>query len=90
MFEECLIGVNHPTTLYSMNNLAVDYLKQGEYGKALPLLEGCSKTSEEINGEKHPNTLTFMSNLASLYHNQKEYEKALMLFEKCWRIRMMN
>jgi tetratricopeptide (TPR) repeat protein len=69
-------GIEHPSTLTSMGNIAVAYLEQGKYKEAenlqLKVLELCKK----VLGPEHPSTLTSIANLAITYSKQGKYEEA--------------
>jgi tetratricopeptide (TPR) repeat protein len=56
---------------------------QGEYDRALPLLEDCLEKRKRILGDDHPDTLVSISNLADLLQDQGEYDRALPLLEDC-------
>ena len=70
------LGLEHPHTLTSMNNLALLYQHQGKHTDAEPLyreaLAGCQKAL----GLQHPHTLTSMNNLAWSYQYQGKYANA--------------
>ncbi len=71
-----------------MNNSALFLNNQGEYDKALPLYEDCSRLRKLVSGENHPDTLISMNNLASFYESSRgEYAKAFSLYEECLRQR---
>ena len=69
------LGIEHPSTLTSMANLASTYRNQGRWKEAEELqateLEICSK----VLGAEHPSTLTSMANLASTYRNQGRWKE---------------
>ena len=80
------LGADHPSTLTSMNNLAVGYLTVGKMDRALPLLEETLGLMTAKLGADHPNTLTSMSNLALGYQDVGKMDKALPLFEETLRL----
>ena len=55
------LGVDHPDTLMSMNNLAVAYDHAGKLELAVPLHEETLKLRKAKLGPDHPDTLTSMS-----------------------------
>ena len=87
LYEACLeqkkstLGENHPSTLSSMNNLALLYYSQDHFDKALPLYITCLEQTKSILGENHPDTLTSINNLANLYDKQGEHDQARSLRE---------
>jgi tetratricopeptide (TPR) repeat protein len=82
-----VLGVEHPDTLTSVNNLASLYTSQGRYGEAEPLLVGALEASERVLVVEHPDTLTSMNNLALLYASQGQYGKAEPLYERALEAR---
>jgi len=68
------------------DKLAQVYLKQGEYSKALPLVEQALQLREQTLGRQHPDTATSLNNLAYLYYLQGEYDRALPLYEQALQI----
>jgi len=71
----------------ALDKLAQVYFKQGEYSKALPLVEQALQLREQTVGRQHPDTATSLNNLAYCYHAQGEYDKALPLYEQALQIR---
>ena len=79
---ECLearktkLGLDHPDTLGSINNLALLYSRQGRYELAEPLYIECLEGRKTKLGLDHPDTLQSINNLAVLYYSQGRYELA--------------
>jgi len=71
----------------ALDKLAQAYLRQGEYSKALPLVEQALQLRQQTLGRQHPDTATSLNNLAYLYHLQGKYDKALPLYEQALQIR---
>ncbi|MCP4347468.1 MAG: tetratricopeptide repeat protein, partial [Desulfobacterales bacterium] len=80
-------GKKHPSTLTSMNNLALLYELQGRYGEAEPLCKAALQLSENVLGKEHPDTLTSMNNLAGLYESQGRYGEAEPLYKAALQLR---
>ena len=80
--KERVLGLEHPSTLISVNNLAVLYKEQGRYGKAEPLFKRALAASERTLGPEHRNTLSGVSNLAGLYQAQGRYGEAEPLYRR--------
>ena len=76
---KCELGEKHPTTLNSLNNLAIFYSDLGDYNKACELQNEVYNARKEILGEKHPDTLTSLNNLANSYSDLGDYNKACKL-----------
>ncbi|MCK4873785.1 MAG: serine/threonine protein kinase, partial [Phycisphaerales bacterium] len=70
------LAEEHPSTLTSMNNLAILYDDQGRYDEAEPLNVKTLEIRKRVLGEEHPDTLNSMANLALLYWNQGRYDEA--------------
>ncbi|XWW96507.1 hypothetical protein V2A60_004482 [Cordyceps javanica] len=70
------LGVDHPSTLTSMGNLAVTYSDQGRWEEAERLEVQVMETRKAKLGADHPDTLFSMGNLASTVWNQGRWEEA--------------
>ena len=75
-FAEQKLGLEHPNTLISINNLAALYRAQGRYGEAEPLRRRVLAGFEKVLGPEHPQTLISIDNLALLYAAQGRYGEA--------------
>jgi tetratricopeptide (TPR) repeat protein len=53
---EKALGPEHPNAAYSLNNLAMLYKKQGNYGKAELFLQQAWQIREQALGPQHPLT----------------------------------
>ncbi|KEP46281.1 kinesin light chain, partial [Rhizoctonia solani 123E] len=62
-----VLGDEHPSTLTSMNNLALTYSDLGRHDEAEQLQVKVLDTRKRVLGEEHPSTLMSMHNLASTY-----------------------
>ena len=58
-----VLGVGHPDTIASRNNLASAYYAAGRLGEAIPLFEKVLADSARVLGPDHPDTLTSRRNL---------------------------
>ncbi|WP_440950238.1 tetratricopeptide repeat protein [Methanosphaerula subterraneus] len=83
---EKALGQEHPDTVVSLNNLAINLYSQGQYVRAQPLLERALKICESTLGLGHPDTATSLNNLASNLGNQGQYVQAQPLFERALKI----
>ncbi|MGE3357398.1 MAG: FxSxx-COOH system tetratricopeptide repeat protein, partial [Acidimicrobiia bacterium] len=79
---ERLVGLDHPDTLTSRNNLAESYWSVGRYHDAIPLLERTLSEREGLLGVDHPDTLTSRHNLAVSYGSVGRYHDAIPLDER--------
>jgi tetratricopeptide repeat protein/uncharacterized protein DUF4062/NB-ARC domain-containing protein len=75
------LGEDHPDTLDSANNLALDLHALGEYQQARTLNEDTLTRYRRVLGEDHPRTLVSASNLALDLHALGEYQQARTLQE---------
>lgn len=71
-----LSGKEHPSTLTSMNNLALVVESQGKYEEAEDIYRRVLKLMEKVLGWEHPSTLTCMDNLALVVERQSKYAEA--------------
>ncbi|KAK2599970.1 hypothetical protein QQS21_005272 [Conoideocrella luteorostrata] len=71
-----LLGLEDPSTLESMANLAATYWNQGRWEEAEKLQVQVMETSKTRLGADHPDTLRSMGNLAATYWNQGRWEEA--------------
>jgi len=80
--HERQLGMEHPDTASSFNNLAALYESQGKYGEAEPLYKRALWIRERQLGEKHPDTAGSLNNLAGLYRHQGRYAEAEALYKR--------
>src|SRR5205814_1551251 len=71
-----ILGVDHPSTLSTMNNLVLTYRQQGRTKDACELHEEVLEKCKEILGVDHPSTLSTMNNLALTYRQQGQTKDA--------------
>ena len=76
-----MLGEDHPSTLASANNLAIDLTNLGEYQAARDLDEDTLARRRRVLGEDHPDTLSSANNLAIDLANLGEYQAARELDE---------
>ncbi|KAF7553925.1 hypothetical protein G7Z17_g3294 [Cylindrodendrum hubeiense] len=69
-------GLDHPSTLTSMANLASTYRNQGRWDEAEKLEVQVMETNRMKLGVNHPDTLSSMANLASTFRDQGRWEEA--------------
>jgi serine/threonine protein kinase/tetratricopeptide (TPR) repeat protein len=80
-------GPDHPSTLRSMNNLAVSYGDLGRHADALRLNEQTLVLMQAKLGPDHPDTVTSMNNLANNYAAVGRRADALRLREQTLALR---
>ncbi|MBS0264919.1 MAG: tetratricopeptide repeat protein [Planctomycetes bacterium] len=76
------LGPEHPSTLESMNNLAVAFQESGQVAAALPLFEQTLQATQSRLGAADPETLTALGNLAMAYKLAGKLDLALPLLEQ--------
>jgi hypothetical protein len=81
------LGPEHPSTLSSMNNLALAYLHAGKLDLALPVFEEALKLMIAKVGPEHPGTLTSMNNLAGTYQAAGKLDLAVSLHEETLKLK---
>jgi hypothetical protein len=52
------LGLNHPDTLNSMNNLAFTWKRQGRKAEAIELMKACVQLCSRILGPRHPHSIS--------------------------------
>ncbi|KAL8864323.1 MAG: hypothetical protein Q9198_009940 [Flavoplaca austrocitrina] len=77
------LGVDHPSTLRSMANLASTLWKQGRWDDAEKLDVQVMETRKTKLGMDHPDTLTGMNNLAFTWKGSGKEIEAVRLMEEC-------
>jgi tetratricopeptide (TPR) repeat protein len=75
-------GKEHPSTLTSMNNLALVLRNQGKYPEAEQIHRKVVEVSERVLGKEHPDTLTGMNNLATVLTDQGKYPEAEQMYRE--------
>jgi eukaryotic-like serine/threonine-protein kinase len=84
------LGIDHPYTLKTMNNLASTYQDVDRLAEALPLYEKALEREKIILGPAHSTTLSTMNNLASAYEEQGRLNDALTLYEEAFKLAEAN
>jgi tetratricopeptide (TPR) repeat protein len=79
---ETRLGLDHPDTLTSMNDLASAYLANGQLNKAVQLIEQTLQKRQTILGPNHADTLATMNNLATTYKELGQLDKSLSLHKQ--------
>ncbi|KZL87964.1 kinesin light chain [Colletotrichum incanum] len=71
-----VLGPENPSTLISMNNLAVVLESQGKYDEAEQMHRQTLELREKVLGPENPDTLDSMNNLAVVLKSQGKYDEA--------------
>jgi len=69
-----VLGRDHPSTLESMNNLAVVLGSQGQYAKAETMHCEVLQLREKVLGRDHPSTLRSRNNLALVLDSRAKHD----------------
>jgi hypothetical protein len=62
-----VLGVDNPTTLVTISNLTLTYLRRGKYTEARELGVQAMEISKRILSQESPQIVFIMSNLAQVY-----------------------
>jgi CHAT domain-containing protein/tetratricopeptide (TPR) repeat protein len=84
--NEKVLGVDHPYTSESYNNLALNLKAWGKYDEAEPLYRKALAIRQKVLGEDHPVTATSYNNLALDLEAQGKYAEAESLHRKALAI----
>ena len=76
------LGLHHPDTLASRNNLAGTYRDAGRLDKAITLYKENLEDSIRVLGPDHPDALTARNNLAGAYRASSRLDEAIILYEQ--------
>ena len=88
VYAECLqirehvLGLEHPDTLNSINNLATLLERVGDYDAAEPLFRRALEARERVLGLDHPSTLGSINNLGLVLYGKGDYDDAEPLFRR--------
>ncbi|KAH8681067.1 violaceus kinesin [Xylariales sp. PMI_506] len=82
-----VLGVEHPSTLFNMNNLAEVYRQRGKYEEAEQIHRQALELKGKVLGVEHPSTLDSMNNLANVLDSQGKYEEAEQIHRQTLKLR---
>jgi Tetratricopeptide repeat len=71
-----VLGAEHPSTLDSMDNLAVVLNRQGKHAEAEEIQRQTLRLYTKVLGAEHPSTLRSMNNLVDALRQQGKHEEA--------------
>jgi CHAT domain-containing protein len=74
-----VLGLEHPDTANSLNNLGALYWAMGEYAKAEPLYLEALRIQQKVLGPEHPDTARSLNNLAYLEFDLGRIDQATTL-----------
>ncbi|KAK5025613.1 hypothetical protein LTS07_007817 [Exophiala sideris] len=74
--KEKILGVDHNSTLFTMNDLALVLQAQGHYKQSEKMYRQALTGKEKILGMDHDSTLKTMSNLANVLRAQGNYKQS--------------
>ena len=81
------MGIEHPDTAATYDNIGQVYYSQGDYTKALEYYFKALDIKEKVLGKEHPSTATSYNNIGGGYYSQGDYTKALEYLQKAFDIR---
>ncbi|KAI1085927.1 hypothetical protein F5B19DRAFT_248199, partial [Rostrohypoxylon terebratum] len=85
--KERVLSKENPSTLNSMNNLALVLNSQGKYQEAEQMHRQTLELTERVLGREHPDTLGSMNNLATVLGNQGKYKEAEQMHRQTLELR---
>ena len=77
--REKTLGLEHPDTLSSVNNLGILLSDKGDYAEAEEMHRRALTGREKVLGPNHPDTLSTINNLGSLLNAKGDLPAALEL-----------
>ncbi len=80
--REQVLGLEHPLTAESVNNLGGLYWLQGDYSQAEARFEQALQMRMRVLGPDHPYTNESLINLGSAYRRRGDHAAAKLLFER--------
>ncbi len=83
--QETKLGLDHPNTLMTRNNLAQNYRAVGRISEAFALYETTLRAREAKLGPDHPDTLRSRNNLAAAYFVAGRVDQAVPILEATYR-----
>lgn len=82
MVRQRVLGMEHPDTLVSLNNLGSIIYDQCRYKEAEQIYQRVVEARMRVLGEKHPNVLNSLNNLGIVYGQQGRYEEAAKIHRR--------
>jgi tetratricopeptide (TPR) repeat protein len=77
-----VLSKEHPSTLMSINNLALVLSSQGKYKEAEAMYRQTLALREKVLSKEHPDTLKSVYCLAHLLAKQDLYDEATTLYQR--------
>jgi tetratricopeptide (TPR) repeat protein len=81
------LSVEHPSTLGSLNNLALVLDSQGKYAEAEQMHRQALQLKEKVLGVEHPSTLNSLNNLALVLDSQGKYAEAEQIHRQALQLK---
>jgi tetratricopeptide (TPR) repeat protein len=88
--REKIFGLEHPSVIYSYNNIAMAYKDRENYKKALEYFQKILDLREKIFGPDHPDIAASYNDIGEVYKFMGNKEKALEFFQKALTITEKN
>ena len=82
-----VLGLEHPDTLTSMNEVARALSSQGKYAEAEQMHQKTLELRKKVSGLEHPDTLMSMHNLAQVLDGQGKYAEAEQMHQQTLELR---
>ena len=74
------LGVEHPVTLNTLNNLGQLYWRAGDNAQGEKILSPLLQVERRVLGERHPDTVSTMDELGTVYEHQNKIAQAERLY----------
>lgn len=84
--REKALGLDHTSTLQTVNNLGNLYIHQGKLKEAEEMFQRALKGKEKALGPDHTSTLATVGNLGNLYANQDKLKEAEEIYQRARRM----
>jgi Tfp pilus assembly protein PilF len=80
--REKALGIEHTSTLKTVNNLGCLYANQGKPAEAEQMFKRALQGKEKALGTEHSSTLDTVNNLGNLYRDQGKLAEAEKMFQR--------
>ncbi|KAF3112319.1 hypothetical protein TWF706_010906 [Orbilia oligospora] len=76
------LSKNHPSTLSTVNNIALIFSNQSKYDKAIQWYNRALASRKKALGKDHPSTLSTVNNIAAIFNKQSKYNKVMQWYDR--------
>jgi tetratricopeptide (TPR) repeat protein len=86
--QQCVLGAEHPHTLYTMNRLGIAVGELGKLDQAEEALSKCLEIRRRVLGQEHRDTLGTMLNLGATLGQSGKLPQAELMLRRCIEIQL--